>query len=69
MASNSNRGELLTPKKAREKYGIEPTKVYHWIRHKRFTFIKPGKEILFWEKDLLDFLEQHEVPAWDGEKL
>ena len=69
MIDVTDRGELLTPKKVREKYGIAPTKVYHWIREKRFAFIKPGKEILFWEKDLLDFLEQHEVPAWDGEKL
>lgn len=55
----TNRGKLLTPKKAKEIYGIETTKIYNWVRNRRFTFIKPDKEILFWEKDLLDFLERN----------
>ncbi|HEX3035066.1 MAG TPA: helix-turn-helix domain-containing protein [Thermodesulfobacteriota bacterium] len=61
MSQNKNR--LLTPKKAKELYGIEPGKVYNWVRHRKFKFMKPDKEILFWEKDLLDFLSKYEIPA------
>ena len=56
-------GKLLTPTKAAEIYGLDRNKIYWWIRKKRFDFIKPDKEILFWEKDLLDFLEGYKVPA------
>jgi len=64
---NKNRGKLLTPKKAKEIYGIEPSKIYNWIRNRKFRFIKPEKEILFWEKDLLDFLDKHISPV-DGQR-
>jgi len=60
---NKNKGKLLTPKKAKEIYGIEPSKIYNWVRFRRFTFIKPDKEILFWEKDLLDFLDRNTSTA------
>lgn len=60
MALN-NRGKLLTPKKAKELYGVDTGKIYNWIRHKRFNFIKPDKELLFWESDFLRFLDQFKV--------
>lgn len=53
--------KLLTPKKAAEKYGIDKGKLYSWIRQKRFNYIKPEKEILFWEHDFLKFLELHTI--------
>jgi len=52
---------LLTPKKAAEKYGLDKGKIYSWIRQKRFTYIKPEKEILFWEEDFLDFLNSYTI--------
>jgi len=66
--------QLLTPKKAAEKYGIDKGKIYSWIRQKRFTFIKPEKEILFWEEDFLSFLEANtvqanEIDAWPEEQI
>ncbi len=63
--SSKEKDRLLTPKKVKEFYGIEPTKVYNWIKHRRFRFIKPAKEILFWESDFLNFLSRHEVPESD----
>jgi hypothetical protein len=64
MALN-HKGKLLTPQKAHEIYGIDPGKIYNWVRNKRFDFIKPTKEILFWEKDLLNFLEQNTIKESD----
>jgi len=64
----NNKGKLLTPKKAKEIYGIEPTKIYNWVRNRRFRFIKPEKEILFWEQDLIDFLDRHTSPDEGGMK-
>ena len=61
----STKGKLLTPKRAEEVYGIEVGKIYNWIRHKKFSFFKPSKEILFWESDLMEFLEQHKVEKYD----
>lgn len=58
-----NKGKLLTPKKAKEIYGIEPSKIYNWVRNRKFRFIKPEKEILFWEQDFLDFLDRNTSPA------
>lgn len=63
---HKNRGRLLTPKKAKELYGIDPGKIYNWVRNRRFTFIKPEKEILFWEKDFLEFLDRHTSTAEGG---
>lgn len=54
---------LLTPKKAAEKYGLERGKIYSWIKQKRFAYIKPEKEILFWEEDFINFLQRNTVPA------
>lgn len=58
---DNNKGKLLTPKKANEIYGIETGKIYNWIRNKRFNFIKPDKELLFWESDFLKFLNEFTV--------
>ena len=59
--------KLLTPKSASEKYGIDRGKIYYWIKNRRFKFIKPEKEILFWENDLLKFLDDNTVVRDDGE--
>ena len=59
---------LLTPTTAAIEYGIKRTKFYNWIRNKRFNYIKPDKEVLFWEEDLLKFLDENTVPR-DGEKF
>ncbi|MFI5324056.1 MAG: helix-turn-helix domain-containing protein [Thermodesulfobacteriota bacterium] len=53
--------KLLTVKTASEKFGLEPSLIYHWIRYKKFPHIKAGKKVLFWEPDFLEFLEQHKV--------
>lgn len=65
--TQNNKGRLLTPKTAKEIYGIDPGKIYHWKRERRFRFMKPGKDLLFWEQDLLDFLSQNEIVANDLE--
>jgi excisionase family DNA binding protein len=52
---------LLTPTKAAEQYGINRSKVYNWIRNKRFPYIKPDKELLFWQSDFEDFLQKNTV--------
>ena len=57
----SKRNKLLTPKKAHEDFGIPIGKIYNWIRNKRFKYYKPEKEILFWESDLLEWLEENAV--------
>jgi len=64
---NKNRGRLLTPSIASKIFGIKKTKFYQWVRNKRFRFIKPEKEILFWESDLLKFLDENTVPRDGGE--
>ena len=64
---NNDRGRLLTPSIASKIFGIKKTKFYQWIRNKRFRYIKPEKEILFWEKDLLKFLDQNTITPDDGE--
>jgi len=63
LADSSARGKdkLLTPKGAELELGIPTTKIYHWIRNKRFKFFKPEKEILFWRSDLLNWLEENAV--------
>lgn len=61
MSSRNEKKVLLTPKKASEKYGVAKTKIYSWIRDRRFNFIKPEKEVLFWEHDFLAFLDSHLV--------
>jgi len=65
--SKQDKGRLLTPSKASEIYGIKIGKFYQWIRNRRFEFIKPEKEILFWESDLLKFLDENTVPRDGGE--
>lgn len=60
---NQRNRKLLTPKKAAEKYGLDKGKIYSWIRQKRFAYIKPEKEILFWEEDFLSFLQANTIPA------
>ncbi len=58
---------LLTPTLVAELYGIDRMKVYNWIRNKRFPYIKPEKELLFWESDFLQFLDENTVPRDGGE--
>jgi len=58
-----DRGRLLTPSKASEIYGIKIGKFYQWVRNKKFPYIKPEKEILFWESDFLEFLNLNTVAA------
>ncbi len=60
------RGKLLTVSKACELYGLSPLLIYHWIRYKKFDYFKVGRKVLFWEADLLDFLEQHKVGTGEG---
>ncbi|MGE5443308.1 MAG: helix-turn-helix domain-containing protein [Ignavibacteriales bacterium] len=54
-------GRLLTVGQACQIYGLAPTLIYHWLRYKKFDRHKVGKKVLFWEADLLNFLEQHKV--------
>lgn len=54
---------LLTPTKAAEEYGINRTKFYNWIRNKKFPYIKPDKEVLFWQQDFEEFLKRHTVAS------
>lgn len=63
MSKNVKVRQLLTPRKASEKYGIDRSKIYSWIRERKFNFIKPEKEVLFWEDDLLNFLESNSIPG------
>jgi len=56
------KGKLLTPSIASEIYGLKKGKFYQWVRQKKFPYIKPEKEILFWEDDLLKFLDENTVP-------
>ncbi len=53
--------KLLTPKGAQKELGISTSKIYYWIRNKKFKFYKPSKEILFWKSDLLEWLETNAV--------
>ena len=54
---------LLTPTTAAIEYGIKRTKFYNWIRKKRFSYIKPDKELLFWQQDFEEFLKRHTVAS------
>lgn len=65
--SEFDRGKLLTPQAASDLYGVSRGKIYAWVRGRRFSFIKPSREVLFWERDFLAFLEEHRVPARDEE--
>ncbi len=56
-------GQLLTPKKAAQKYGLDRTMIYYWLRYKRVDFVKLEKTILIWEESLVQFLEAHTVAA------
>lgn len=67
--SGADRGRLLTPQAASDLYGIGRGKIYAWVRARRFSFIKPSREVLFWERDFLLFLEEHRVPARDEESI
>ena len=55
------RDKLLTPKSAEQELGISTSKIYWWVKNKRFKFYKPSKEILFWRSDLLEWLEENAV--------
>jgi len=57
---------LLTPNRISEIYGIPRSKVYSWVRHRRFTFIKPGRrELLIRQSDFDKFLNRHTVRGYD----
>lgn len=58
-----DRGKLLSPSTAADHYGISRRKIYNWVRARRFRFIKPEREILFWESDFEAFLDSHTIPA------
>ena len=64
--SKNEKGMLLTPSKASEIYGIKIGKFYQWIRQKRLAYIKPEKELLFWEADFLEFIEANTVEQEKG---
>lgn len=57
--------KLLTVQKACKTYGLDPSLIYHWIRYKKFDHHKCGKKILFWESDLLEYLEINKVSKCD----
>jgi len=61
-----NNDKLLTPKGAEQALGIPRGKIYAWIRNKRFKFLKPSKEILFWRSDLLNWLEESAIVDDEG---
>ena len=64
MASDVDRGKLLTPKEIEAKYGIKRSWLYAWIKARRITHVKPShKSVLIYENDLLKFLESREVKA------
>ena len=48
-----------TPSKILEKYGIEPSKIYWWIRTDKITYVKIGKSVLIPEQEFLKFLEEN----------
>jgi len=64
--SKHDKGMLLTPSKASEIYGIKKGKFYQWIRQKRFNYIKPEKELLFWESDFLEFIDANTIEQEKG---
>jgi len=53
--------KLLTVQKASNKYGLDRSLLYHWIRYKKFSYFKIEKKILFWESDFISFLESHYI--------
>ena len=57
----SSKRTLLTVQKAADKYGLSNSLFYHWIRYKKFPYLKIDKKILFWETDFISFLENHYV--------
>ena len=59
--SKLDKGRLLTPTTASEIYGLKKGKFYQWVRQKKFPYIKPEKEILFWESDFLNFLNSYTI--------
>lgn len=59
----TSKGKLISPKKAAEKYGLDRTMIYYWLRYKRVDFVKLEKTILIWEESLVQFLEAHTVAA------
>lgn len=59
----ASRGRLLTPAQAARVYGLERHVLYYWLRNRRFSFIRADKKILFWETDLVEFLDRNAIPA------
>jgi len=65
MKISQNNEKLLTVQNASKIYGLDPALFYHWIRYKKFEYFKIGKKVLFFEADLLGFLERHKVKKLD----
>ncbi|MCH7519850.1 MAG: helix-turn-helix domain-containing protein [Candidatus Dadabacteria bacterium] len=63
----TSKGRLLSPTKAAEELGLNRSVIYYWLRNKRFPFIKLQKMVLFWESDLIQFLDENTVSRDGGE--
>jgi len=61
------KGRLLSPTKAAHELGLNRNIIYYWLRNKRFPFIKLQKMVLFWESDLIKFLDENTIDSDDGE--
>ncbi len=66
---NRDKGKLLTVKKLSKLYGIHEQKIYYYLRNRYFPFFKVNKNILFWERDFIDFLEKYAVPPDQSEEF
>lgn len=68
MKQTQNESKRLTTVKSFcKKHDINNTLLYHWVRERAFPFFKVGKKIIFYENDLLDFLEKNRVEKDIGE--
>ena len=60
-----NKNLYLTPRDIKNKFGIKSTTVYWWVRNKKITFTKIGKNVFISEKELLRFLESNTIRPID----
>jgi len=51
----------LSVKKIEEIYGIDPGKVYWWVRNSKVIYTKIGKTLLLPETEFRQFLESNTV--------
>ena len=54
--------KFTTVRKASEKYGVDQSLIYYWIRNRKFLYNKIGKKILFKEVDFTNFINSHSIP-------